>query len=80
MRNNKGNRFANLAKSRYAELSLAGVLRVLLHPRNSGVLLTLFQPDGTDYAHHITASTPGFKTLTTALKGIIFGSGGNGAY
>ena len=37
------------------------------HPRNLGVLLTLFQPEGADYAHHITASTPGFKNLTTSL-------------
>ena len=32
-----------------------------------GVLLTLFQPDGADYAHHITARTPGFENLTTSL-------------
>ena len=32
-----------------------------------GVLLTLFQPEGADYAHHITGSTPGFGNLTTAL-------------
>ena len=40
---------------------------MLQHPRNLGVLLTLFQPEGTDYAHHITGSTPGFGNLTTAL-------------
>ena len=34
-----------------AELSLAGV------PPEFGSLLTLFQPEGTDYAHNITAST-----------------------
>jgi hypothetical protein len=31
------------------------------------VLLTFFQPEGADYAHHITASTPGFENLTTSL-------------
>ena len=45
------------------ELSLAGVLG-----RNVGVLLTIFQPEGADYAHHITGSTLGFGNLTTALK------------
>ena len=40
-----------------AELSLAEL----------GVLLTLFQPEGADYAHHITGSTPRFGNLTTAL-------------
>ena len=34
----------------------------LKHPRNLGVLLTLFQPEGANYAHNITASTPAFKT------------------
>ena len=28
---------------------------------------TLFQPGGTDYAHLITAGTPGFSDLPTAL-------------
>ena len=51
----------------YTELSLAGVLGLLWHPRNLGVLLTLFQPEGADYAHHITASTPRFEKLTTSL-------------
>ena len=50
-----------------AELSLAGVLGVLQHPRNLGVLFTLFQPEGADYAHHITASTPGLENLKTSL-------------
>ena len=44
------------------ELLLAGV-----QPQNLGVLLTLFQPEGADYAHHITDSTPGFENLTTSL-------------
>ena len=33
-------------------------------------MLTLFQPRGADYAHHITASTPGFENLKTSLKDI----------
>ena len=32
-----------------------------------GVLLTLFQPEGADYAHHISASTPGFENLKTSF-------------
>ena len=34
---------------------------------NLEVLLTLFQPEGADYAHHITASTPRFENLKTSL-------------
>ena len=44
-----------------------GYWGVLKHPRNLEVLLTLFQPEGADYVHHITASTPGFENLTTSL-------------
>ena len=29
--------------------------------------LTLSQPGGTDYAHHITTGTPGYSDLPTAL-------------
>ena len=29
--------------------------------------LTLFQPEGEDYAHQITTSTPGFADLPSAL-------------
>ena len=49
----------------HSELSLAG------HPRNLEVLLSLFQPEGVDYVHHITASTPGFENLTTSLSLIL---------
>ena len=35
-----------------------------------GVLLTLFLPEGADYARPITASTPGFQNLKTALEHI----------
>ena len=45
-----------------AELSLAGVLGVFQQPRNLEVLLTLFQPEGVDYVHHITASPPDLET------------------
>ena len=36
--------------------------------RGLEVLLTLFQPEGADFVHHITASTPGFENLTTSLQ------------
>ena len=32
------------------------------------VQLTLFQPGGADYAHHITACPLGFENLTTSLN------------
>ena len=41
------------------------LLLVGKHPQN--FMLTLFQPEGADYAHQITASTPGFENLTTSL-------------
>ena len=41
-------------------------------PKNANVIcerpLTLFQPEGAHYAHPITASTPRFQNLTTALQ------------
>ena len=37
-----------------------------LAPPEFGSSLNLFQPEGADYAHHITGSTPGFGNLTTA--------------
>ena len=39
-----------------------------LAPPELGSLLTLFQPEGVDYAHHGTVSIPGFENLTTYLK------------
>jgi hypothetical protein len=33
-----------------------------------GVQLTLLQPGGADYAHHITASPPGFENPAAALQ------------
>ena len=38
-----------------------------LAPPELGVMLTLVQPEGADYARPITASTPGFQNLKTAL-------------
>ena len=46
---------------------VSGGARGALAPPEFEVLLTLFQPEGADYAHPITASTPGFQNLTTAL-------------
>ena len=43
---------------------VSGGTRGALAPRN---LLTLFQPDGADYAHYNTASTPAFENLMTSL-------------
>jgi hypothetical protein len=34
---------------------------------NLGFQLTLFQPDGADYAHLISLSPPGFEILTASL-------------
>ena len=34
--------------------------------------LTLFQPEGTDYAQLISTGTPGFSDLPTALLHIVF--------
>ena len=46
---------------------VSGGARGASTPGNLGVLVTLFQPEGADCAHHITASTPGFEKLTTSL-------------
>ena len=42
------------------------------HTINLEVLLTLFQPEGADYVHQITAGTHGFENLTTYLFFICF--------
>ena len=43
-----------------------------IHPAwNLIVQLTLFQPGGADYAHHITACTPGFENISTPLHVLI---------
>ena len=36
--------------------------------RNLGAQLTLLQPGGEDFAHHNTASPPGFETPAAALN------------
>ena len=46
----------------YWELHFSEVTSYKIH--NS----TLFQQEGADYAHHITASIPGFENLTTYLQ------------
>ena len=38
--------------------------------RNLADQLTLFKPEGADYARHTTASPPGFKILSTPLLGV----------
>ena len=35
--------------------------------QNLGAQLTLFQPEGADYAHHITAYPPEFENLPASL-------------
>ena len=47
----------------------AGVPVVPWHPHILAVQLTLSQPRGPDYAHHITTGTPGFSDFPTALRG-----------
>ena len=43
-----------------------GVPGVPWHTQILADQLTLFQPEGTDYAHLITTGTPGFSDLPTA--------------
>ena len=47
-----------------ASLGLPGVP---WHPQILADQLTLSQPGGPDYDHHITTGTPGFSDLPTAL-------------
>ena len=39
-----------------------------VHPQIFADQLTLSQPGGADYAHHINTGTPGFSDLPTALQ------------
>ena len=55
------------ASDKYSGLSSLGVPGVPWHTQILADQLTLFQPGGTDYAHLITTSTPGFSDLPTAL-------------
>ena len=52
-----------------AGLSSLGVQEVPWHPQILADQLTLYQPGGADYAHHITTgSTPELSDLPTALQ------------
>jgi hypothetical protein len=57
--------------AQWAGLSSLGVPGVPWHPQILGDQLTLSQPGGEHYAHHITTGTPGFSYLPTALMGQI---------
>ena len=46
----------------------AGLSSLGVHPQILVDQLTLSQPGGADYAHHITTGTPGFSDLPTALS------------
>ena len=48
-------------------LPLVGGQGGLQPTRNLGAQLTLLQPGGADYAHHITASPPGFENPAASL-------------
>ena len=37
------------------------------HPESWITVITIFQPGGADYAHHITACPPRFENLTASL-------------
>ena len=46
---------------------LEGLLSPGVHPQILADQLTLSQPGGADYAHHITTGTPDFSDFPTAL-------------
>ena len=48
-------------------LSSLGLLGMPWHPQIMADQLTITQPGGEDYAHHIATATPGFSDLPTAL-------------
>ena len=50
-----------------ARIQYSAAARGWAPTRNLGVQLTLLQPGGADYAHHITASPPGFENPAAAL-------------
>ena len=52
----------------YAGLLSLGVPGVPWHTQILADRLTLFQPGGTDYAHHITASLPRFENPAASLE------------
>ena len=49
-----------------------GVLGVPWRPQILADQLTLYQPGGADYAHHITTGTSGFSDLPMALINQLF--------
>ena len=51
-----------------AEVSSLGEPGIPWHTQILADQLTLFLPEGIDYAHLITTGTPGFSDLPTALK------------
>ena len=51
----------------FCAVKIALLDRAVVSGGAGGVLLTLFQPEGADYANPIIASTPRFQNLTTAL-------------
>ena len=63
----KGIKLSQLISIFTSGLSSLGVPGLPWHTQILADQLTLFQPGGTDYAHLITAGTPGFSDLPTAL-------------
>ena len=59
--------FASESEVETPGVSSLGVLGVPWHPQILADQLTLSQPGGADYAHHITTGTPGFSDFPTAL-------------
>ena len=59
-------------ESSIAVVSSLGVPGVPWQPHILADQLTLYQPEGTDYAHLFTTGTPGFSDLPTALYRFIF--------
>jgi hypothetical protein len=57
-----------LCHSENTGMSSLGVPGVPWHTQILADQLTLSQPGGADYAHHITTGTPRFLDLPTALK------------
>ena len=50
-----------------SSLGVPGVPWLPWHPQIMADQLTLSQPGGEDYTHHINTGTPGFSDLPTAL-------------
>ena len=54
------------------ELIFGRAVKAISSPGVCSPWLTLSQPGGVDYAHHITTDTPGFSDLPTALHDMFF--------